>query len=246
MKISTVILTKDEEENIAECIKSIQFCDEILVVDDNSNDRTREIAKKLGAKVFKRSLDNNYAKQKNFALRKAKEGWVLFLDADERISEKLKNEILDTVNNSYQVYQFSRIDYFLGKWLKNGDIKAYLNIRLMKKNSGIWRRRVHEYFETKARVGKFRNPLLHYSHPTVGKLIDSTNRWSSWHAKANQEEGKKSSIMKIFFWPMGKFVDSFILKRGFRDGLHGFVFSIFMSMHSFLAWSTLWLLQKNQ
>jgi len=245
MKLTVVILTKNEEENIVDCIKSVRFANEILIIDDNSTDSTRTVARDLGARVIKRSLDENYAKQKNFALREAKEEWVMFLDADERISEELKKEILNTGNNNYQAYQFNRQDYFLGKWLKYGDIGAYLDIRLMKNNSGMWKRRVHEYFETKAKMGKLRNPILHYSHSTIGKLVNSTNRWSSWHARANKEEGKQSSVLKMVLWPSGKFIDSFILKRGLLDGMHGFVFAIFVSLHSFLAWSKLWLLQKK-
>jgi hypothetical protein len=153
---------------------------------------------------------------------------------------------LDAVKKEeYFVYEFRRIDKFLGKWLKYGDIGVYRDIRMMKKNSGRWKRRVHEYFETKAKVGKLRSPILHYSHPTVGKLIDSTNRWSSWHARANYEEGKRSSILKIVFWPLAKFIDSYIIRREFIDGMHGFVFAIFVCLHSFLAWSKLWLLQRK-
>lgn len=246
MKLTVVILTKNEEENIKDCISSVEFADEILAIDDNSSDNTPEVAKNAGARVIKRSLDKNYAKQKNFALKNAKGEWVMFLDADERVSEALKKEILDTVKKEeYSAYELRRMDYFLGKWLKYGDIGTYRNIRVMKKNSGKWKRRVHEYFETNGNIGKLHNPILHYSHSTIRKLINSNNRWSSWHAEANQEEGKRPSLIKIIVWPMVKFVDSFIIKKGFIDGLHGFVFAIFVSLHSFLAWSKLWLLQRK-
>ena len=247
MKTTVVILVKNEEENIKDCISSVNFADEILVIDDGSSDNTREVAKYLGARVIKRKLDENYAKQKNFALKKVEEGWVMFLDADERVSEGLKKELIAAAKSEiYSAYEVRRIDKFLGKWLKYGDIGVYRDIRMMKKNSGKWKRRVHEYFETKVKVGKLHNPILHYSHTTIRKLINSTNRWSSWHARANQEEGKRSSIIKIIFWPKAKFIDSYIIKRGFVDGLPGFVFAVFVSFHSFLAWSKLWLLQRKQ
>jgi len=247
MKLTVVILTKNEELNIADCIKAVKFADEILVIDDNSNDQTVNIANKLGAKVIKRFLNENYASQKNFALKEAKNDWVLFVDADERITKELENEIKNALTESrYSAFRFRRIDLFLGKWLKYGEIGAYRDIRLMKKDSGKWVRRVHESFETEVRVGNLKSPLRHYSHQSLGNLIESTNRWSDWHAKANREEKKHSSVIKILFWPELKFINNYILRLGFLDGLQGFVFAIFMNFHSYLAWSNLWLLQKKK
>jgi glycosyltransferase involved in cell wall biosynthesis len=247
MKLSVVILTKNEKSNIKDCIKSVPFADELLVIDDNSKDNTVDLAKGFGARVIIRALNENYASQKNFALREAKYDWVMFIDADERITKELEKEILTAIKSQkYSSFQFKRMDLFLGKWLKYGDVGAYRDIRLMKKGSGSWLRKVHEYFEAKGEVGTIENPICHYSHPTIEKLMESVNRWSSWHAAANREEKKHSNIIKIVFWPKLKFIDNYVLKFGFLDGVHGFVFSIFMSFHSFLAWSSLWLLQKKK
>lgn len=247
MKLSAVILARNEEENIADCINSVSFADEILVIDDNSTDNTGSYAKSAGANVFKRSLKKNYASQKNFALSKAKGEWILFIDADERISRGLQDEIIESIgSDEIDAYEFRRIDKFLGKWLKYGDIGAYRDIRLMKRNVGKWNRVVHEYFVTSGNVGQLNNPLHHYSHPTVGKLVESTNRWSGWHAEANKKEGKTSSIVRVLFWPGFKFLDTFLIKKGFLDGVRGFVFAIFVSFHSYLAWSKLWVSQKEK
>lgn len=247
MKVSVVILTKNEEINIEDCMKSVLFADELLVIDDNSKDNTVDLAKEFGARVIGRALNEDYASQKNFALREAKYNWVMFIDADERVTKELEKEILTEIKSKkYSKYQFKRMDLFLGKWLKYGDVGAYRDIRLIKKGSGRWLRRVHEYFETEGEVGNIENPIHHYSHPTIGKLVKSVNRWSGWHAKANREEKKHSNIIKIVFWPKLKIFDNYILKFGFLDGVHGFVFSIFMSFHSFLAWSSLWLSQKKK
>ena len=246
--ISTVILTKNEEKNIRECLLGLKFCDEIIVIDDNSVDKTREITRKMGAKVFVRDLNMDFASQQNFALKKAKNNWVLFIDADERISKNLRQEIITSVkkNKLIKGYYFKRKDFFLGKWLNHGESGSIKLIRLVRKNSGSWKRRVHQYFDLEGKTSKFRNPILHYPHPTISEFIQSIKKWSSWHALANKEEGKNSSVFKIIFYPIFHFIKNFIFKLGFLDNTHGFVFAVIMSFHSFLSWGELWRIQKKR
>lgn len=132
-----------------------------------------------------------------------------------------------------------------GKWLTHGESGSTNVIRLVKKGSGKWVRRVHPNFEYEGITGEFKNPIRHYPHQTLHKFIDSINRWSTWHAIANDEEGKKSSLLKIIVWPVGHFLKNFILRAGFLDGMQGFVYASIMSAHSFLSWSKLWLIQKR-
>ncbi len=245
--ISCVILTKNEERNIKDCILSAKMvANEIIVVDDNSSDKTREIAKNLGAKVFIRDLKNDFSAQSNFAIKKAKSKWVLFLDADERISKNLAKEIISCVKtNNFNGFFLKRIDYVWGGWLTHGEQGAFKSLRLVKKNSGLWKRLVHQYFEIKGFSKTLKNPLLHYPHPTIERFIRKVNKWSSLHSLANKEEGKRSNIIKIIFFPIFHFLRNFVLRFGFLDGIRGFVFAVLMSFHSFLSWSKLWIIQKE-
>lgn len=245
--LSIVILTKDEEKNIADCIARVRFADEIVVVDDKSQDNTREIAKRLGAKVFVRDMDKDYSAQSNFGMENATGKWVFFLDADERVPEGLAKEIRTKISNEtrYKGYFVKRDDFMWGRWLKNGEVGSTRVLRLVRKGSGRWRRRVHPIFEITGKTRVLDNHLEHYPHPTLRDFIKSVNRWSTWHAIANREERKKSSLLKILVWPLAHFVKNFILRRGFMDGVPGFVFAMMMALHSFLAWSKLWMLQKG-
>lgn len=246
--ITGVVLTKNEENNIGECLKHLKFCDEVIVIDDNSIDDTRQIAEKFGAKVFVRDLNMDFAYQCNFGIGQAGGDWVLFVDADERVTDALASEISNfQLSNSDVVDGFyvRRRDYMWGRLLKYGENNNQRLMRLIKKGSGKWKRRVHQYFEVEGNVSKLKNFIDHFPHPTVTLFIESVNRWSTWHALANKEEGKKSTLFKICFWPLGHFLKNYFLRFGFLDGRQGFVHAVLMSFHSFLAWGKLWMLQKG-
>lgn len=248
MILSAVVITKDEENNIRDCLNTLSFCDEIVVVDDYSHDNTIKIAKKFGAQIFQRRLNSDFAAQRNFGLKRAKGDWVLFVDADERVSKDLAREIVQVINDptlNYAGYYLKRVDYMWGRQLRHGEIGAVRLHRLGRSNAGVWKRRVHEEWSFAGRTYLLKNPLLHYSHPTLSEFINHVNNFSTLHAKANLEEGKGSSLAKVIIWPTGKFVYNYIARGGFLDGLAGFIFSVIMSFNSFLAWNKLWFYQKN-
>lgn len=248
IKLSAVILARNEEDNIGECTNTLSFCDEIVVIDDYSEDATSEIAKQLGAKVFRHSLESNYAKQRNYALTKARGEWVFFVDADERVGKNLATEVVQIINDptlDYEGLIVKRHDLMWGKLVKYGEIGSVRLLRIAKRNSGTWKRRVHEVWEITGRTYLLKNPLLHNPHPSLSVFIGDVNIRSGLHAQANMNEGKKSSILKIILWPTFKFVKSYIIKMGFRDGLEGIVIALVMSFHSFLSWGKLWLLQRK-
>lgn len=248
MKVSAVVLTKNEEGNIANCLESLGFCDEIVLVDDFSEDRTVEIAKKKGARVYKRRLDNDFSQQRNFGLEKARGEWVLFVDADERVSNSLREEVIKLL--SYKVIKYNgfylkRRDFMWGKELKYGETGGIKLLRLAKKDAGKWRRAVHEIWDVKGLVGKLKSPLLHYSHPTLREFIAEVDWMSTIHARENKKEGKKSNLFKIIFYPKFKFLNNWILKFGFLDGVPGLLVALIMSFHSYLSWSKLFLEQRK-
>lgn len=249
MNISAVVLSRNEEKNIKKCLESLGFCDEVIVIDDNSEDRTIEIAEKLGAKVYKRELKGNFALQRNFGLNKARGKWVLFVDPDERVSKDLRDEIVKIINDSsinYLGFYMGRTDHIWGKRLKHGETGNIRLLRLARRKAGKWRRRVHEVWQIIGRTGELKKPLLHYPHPTLKEFIASVNKMSGLHAEANFEEGKRSSLFKIIIWPLAKFMQNWIIKGGFLDGIQGFMVALVMSFHSYLAWSKLWMLQKKR
>lgn len=248
MKISAVVLTKNEEKNIEKCLKSLDFCEEILIIDDHSTDKTLEVIKNYKVKIFKRKLHRNFAEQRNFGLGKASNEWVLFIDADEEISKDLRNEIsnLDTIQVSeIDAFYLKRRDFFWGKELKYGEIKEVRRkglIRLVKKNGGKWLGNVHEIYHTARNTKRLNGFINHYPHQNLKEFIQRINFYSSLRSQELFTKGKKTNIFEIIIWPLGKFINSYLLNLGFLDGPQGFTYSFLMSFHSFLVRAKLYLM----
>ncbi len=249
VKISTVILTKNEQSNIKSCLSYLDWCDEILLIDDDSTDRTREIARKLGAKVYQHSLKNNFAQQSNFGLRKAKNDWVLFVDADERVSKSLQKEILQEVEKAEKKdivgFYLQRRDYFFGRWLNFGEVGKMYFLRLAKKKNGLWQQPVHEIWKIKGKTKKLKNPLLHLPHLTVGEFLKDINFYTNIRAQELFSKGKTTNVWQIIGYPIGKFFWNYFLKLGFLDGVQGLLIALFMSFHSFMVRGKLYLLSRK-
>lgn len=250
MAVSAVVLTKNEEKNIEACLKSLKWCDEIVVIDDYSTDKTVSIAKRLKAGVYQRNLNNDFATQRNFGLQKAKGEWVLFVDADEHITKQLAGELKRHLGSELATpprgFYLKRHDFLWNRTLKHGEWGNNTFLRLAGKNAGKWRRRVHEYWDIKSEnCAILKNSLLHYPHPTLREFIADIERYSTIHAEENYKEGKRSNLFKIIWYPKLKFFQNYFLKLGFLDGPQGFMVAMLMSFHSYLAWSKLWVLQKK-
>lgn len=239
MDYSVVILTKNEEKNIEKCLRSICFCKDIIVIDDYSDDKTCEIAKKHGASVYKRSLNNDFSSQKNYGIEKAKNTWALFLDADEELSNELINEIKDLdINSRVNGYFLKRRDFFWGKELNHGEVKKTRNkgiIRLVKKGTGKWKGSVHEKLIIKGNVLTLKGFINHYPHQTIKEFLKSVNFYSTLRARELYNQKKKTNIFEIIFFPFFKFILTYVIYLGFLDGTSGFIYAFFMSFHSFLS-----------
>lgn len=243
MNISSVIITKNEEDNIKRCLESIDFSDEIIIVDDYSKDETLKIAENYRTRIFKKKFNQNFADQRNFGLSKAKGKWIFFIDADEEVPVDLRNEIVQVTSDplsSNMGYFLKRKDSFYGKKLSYGEWGKNKILRIVKNGSGKWIRNVHEVLKVEGKVGTLKSELNHYSHKSLNNFIKSINLFSTIHAVSNKKEGKRSNILKIVFYPFFKFIYNWIVKGGFKDKEHGFIMSLMMSFHSFLAWSKLW------
>ncbi len=172
MSISCVILAKNEEENIEECLNTLKWCDDRIVVDDDSTDKTYEIAKENEVNVYKQHLNNNFSLQRNFGLSRAIGEWVLFVDADERISEALHKEIVRNIKEDvYDGFYLTRKDFMWGKELKHGEVGSIKLLRLAKKNKGTWMSSVHEKWKIDGKTKILNNPLFHYPHPSLEEFL---------------------------------------------------------------------------
>ena len=246
MKISAVILTKNEEKNIKACIESLSFCDEILIVDSNSSDWTREIARKAGAKVQTHELAQNFSGLRNYGLSIAKNDWILFVDADERMTPSLRDEILGNITLDYDGFYLKRADFMWGRELRFGETRDVKLLRLAKKNKGTWFGRAHEVWRVEGRIGELQNRLPHYPHPTLDEFLDEIQAYTDLRAKELFERRKKVMWFQILAYPIGKFFVNYFLKRGIFDGLPGLLFALMMSLHSFLVRGKLWLLWDKE
>jgi glycosyltransferase involved in cell wall biosynthesis len=243
--ILAVVLTKNEEKNLTRCLESLKWCDEVIVIDDQSTDSSVRIAQKYGARVIERPLAGDFAAQRNFALSQARNKWVLFVDADEEVPPKLADEIQSAVQKvEFKGFRVRRTDYLWGATLTHGDIGRFNYIRLGRRGAGEWKRQVDEVWEIEGRVGQLKNRLNHYPHQTLTEFLEEINFKSTINARQFYQEGKRTTLLE---WgkPAATFLRSWIIKRGFLDGMPGFVVAILMSFHSFLVRSKLYLLTKS-
>lgn len=240
--ISAVVLVKNEGKNIEACLKSLQFYDEIVVIDDFSTDNTVNIAKKYTAHVFQHHLNDDFATQRNFGLQKVKGEWALFVDADERVSPELAEEVKSVTSNKLQAtrengFYIKRQDIFLGKSLRFGEAGTIKLLRLAKKNAGKWQRPVHEIWQVQGEVGELQNFLRHTPHPSIREFLTEINHYTTIEANYRMKNGysKLKTVFEVITYPIAKFVYNYFLKLGILDGIPGLIMSVMMSYHSFLV-----------
>ncbi len=271
--ITGIILSHNDESTIGKTLESLGWCDGLLVIDDDSSDNTREIAKKHHATVFLHSLGSDFASQRNFAISKAGGDWILFIDSDEVISRELADEIANLTQNVIPAkagilashnagspiprsdrgsgmtecdgFFIKRRDYMWGRELKYGETAHVKLLRLAKKDAGLWERPIHEVWNVKGNTGLLVHPILHYPHPNVAQFLDSINRYSSLNARYMYDHNVRSPWWTIVVNPLGKFLDNYIIKLGFLDGTAGMIVAIMMSFHSFLTRGKLYVLSHS-
>lgn len=244
--ISAVVLAKNEEQNIEKCLESVRWCDEIIVVDDNSSDGTSEIAKKYKATIYQHALKNDFSAQRNFGLSKAKNEWVLFIDSDEVVSDALCYEISGAVGLKDQSlkncngFYLKRSDFMWGKQLRYGETGNIKLLRLGKKGTGEWSGMAHEKWAIDGVIGNLVNPILHFPHATLEDFLKEINFYTDIRANELKNKNIRVSFWDILSYPLGKFIVNYIFKAGFLDGMQGLMFAITMSFHSFLVRGKLW------
>jgi len=245
--ISTIILTKNSAATLPVTVSSLKWCDEIIVIDDYSTDSTERIAAKYNAIFIKRHLNDDFSAQRNFGLERASNDWVLFVDSDERVSHELQQEIHEIISREGEYgqgvgYYLKRDDIFLGSKLRFGETANVKLVRLGKKDAGIWKRPVHEYWDINGDIQTLHNPLVHTAHTDIGGLLKKINWYTTINAKYLFDNNVTSSLGVILIYPIAKFVWNYIILLGFLDGTPGMIMAVFMSFHSFLTRAKLYLL----
>lgn len=240
IKISGVIITHNEEKNIEDCIKSIiGLVDEIIIVDSYSSDKTIEIAKKYECvKIYQHSFDG-FVNQKNRAVNYAENEYVLSLDADERLSKKLKNEILKIKNklDKYDGLKIKRLTHINNKPIKHSGWYPDMKIRLWNKKSGQWEgKNIHEQVkmsDKNAKIFDLKEEIIHYSYSSLEQFISKNISYSKLKAKDKFERNKKFNFFTMIFKPFIKFFIVYFIKLGILDGFYGFVISVFSAFSDF-------------
>jgi len=243
--ISAVIITKNEEANISECLKSISWVNEIILVDAESTDKTVELAKNFTSKIFIHKWEG-FVKQKEFAVSQTSNEWILNIDADERISPQLKEEIITLIDKDVNGYYLRRENYLLKKHIKSCGWDNDYQLRLVRKSkTRLTNRLVHEGFNVDGKTERLKNQLVHYTFASIEKTIGKINNYSSLRAEELYRKKKKIGGLTIITHGLAAFFRFFIVLRGYKDGVYGLIISLFNSITTFLVYMKVWELQTE-
>lgn len=239
MKISATIITFNEERNVARVIESLRCCDEILVLDSGSNDRTVEIARKLGARVEEASW-HGYAAQKNIAVELAANDWILSLDADESLSEALEAEIwqIKKAGPRFDGYTMPRLAQYLGRWILHSGWYPDRKIRLFNRCKAKWVGEfVHESVKVNGSVGHLNSNLLHFTCNSLSEHVRTMDSYTTLAAQEIVSRGVNVSLSRLLLDPPATFLNTYILKQGFLDGMEGLSIAYMAAFYNFVKYA---------
>jgi glycosyltransferase involved in cell wall biosynthesis len=245
--LSVAIITHNEENNIKEALESVQWADEIVVVDAFSTDRTRDICREYTDNVFSHAW-SGFSEQKNKAISLTTEPWVLVLDADERVTDKLRDEIISLLNNtpSHDGYFIPRKNYFGKRWIKHSGWWPDHTLRLFQREKGTFEpREVHEAIKINGSTGYLKNHLLHHTYRDIHDYLQRMKSYSTLSAKELAKNGRRATILDILFRPVATFFRMFVLQMGILDGFYGIILAYLYSLYTFKKYSTLRTIYKN-
>jgi len=234
LPITVAIIALNASTQIGECLASVGFADEVLVVDSGSSDATVEIARRHGARVETRQW-LGFGRQKQYAVSIAKHDWVLCLDVDERVTERLAASVRAAFAGSrYHAYRLARRNRFLGRWLAHGEGYPDWTVRLFHRAHASWSNdEVHEAVLTTAEVGRLDGDLLHDSAQDIASYMAKQNRYTSLHAESLYRQGVRASYWRLFTSPLARFVKFYFMRLGFLDGGPGFAHIVIGCNNSF-------------
>ncbi|MFQ3174677.1 MAG: glycosyltransferase involved in cell wall biosynthesis [Flavobacterium sp.] len=247
--LSALIITYNEEHNIKQVLADLDFADEILVVDSFSTDKTIEIAQSFSNVKVTQHTFENYAIQRNFAISLAKGTWILFLDADERLTPELKNEVIQTIDNKtrYKAYYFNRTFRFANKQLHYSGWQTDKIIRLFRKDHANYslQKTVHEKLQVTGEIGKLKNKLLHYSYTDYFSYKEKMIRYGKLKAKEEFTKGTKPNFFHFYLRPSYQFMNQYILRLGILDGKKGIVICYLNALSVYIRFQELKMLKAK-
>jgi glycosyltransferase involved in cell wall biosynthesis len=246
-KISAIVIAFNEEKNIERCLQSLDWADEIVVIDSFSTDQTRVLSKKYTPRVIQHKWEG-FVKQKIYATSQASYDWIFSIDADEEVSDQLKYEIMriKQAGPAVQAYQMPRKMFYLGKWITHGSWYPDYKVRLFNRQHGHWAGLdIHEYWQGKSRCEKLKGDLLHYSYENITDHINKINILTSQAAAEMLQKGEKDSYWNILINPFIKFCKSYFIQAGFSDGFVGLIIALLGSYYVFLKYLKLWELRHS-
>jgi (heptosyl)LPS beta-1,4-glucosyltransferase len=245
-KISVVINAQNVEEVLPRVLSSVKdLADEIVVIDQSSTDKTAEVAKKFGAKVFNHENVAYVEIARNFAIAKASGDWILILDPDEEMSEKLAKKIKEVVKeNKADYYRIPRKNIIFGKWIKNSRWWPDMNVRLFRKGFVSWNEVIHAVPITQGRGGDFEEKeefaIIHHNYDSIEEYLTRMNRYTTQYAKMKIEEGYEFLWKDIIVKPMEEFLSRYFFGRGYKDGLHGLALSFLQAFSELSVYLKIW------
>ncbi len=236
--LSVVVLTKNEEDCIAQCLESVKWSDEIIIVDDQSTDKTVEIARKYTDKIFFKPMDVE-GSHRNWAYSQAKNQWVLSLDADEKASEELKQEIENTLKNTVEFAAFSiPLRNFIGEhWVRYGGWYPAGKVRLFKKDKFKYEEvKVHPRVFIDGPCGHLTKDIIHKGYPDIAHFLNSLNRQTTWEAEKWFAQNKPMKLGRFLWRSFDRFMRTYVRKKGYKDGFVGFIIAFFASLYQFMSY----------
>jgi glycosyltransferase involved in cell wall biosynthesis len=241
-KLTVTVITRNEAANVAAALESVAWADEIVVVDAHSTDETVAIAGRFTDRVVARTWDG-YVDQKNHAAGLATHDWILSLDADERATPELRQEILGVLAGDppAQGYRIPRVSYYLGRWIRTTDWYPDYQLRLYDRRYARWAGRfVHESVEVGGRVGRLRSDLQHYPYRDIAHHVQTIDRYTTLAARQLAERGRRAGLLDIAARPPLAFLRNYVVRGGFRDAGPGLVVSLLNSYYVLLKFAKLW------
>jgi glycosyltransferase involved in cell wall biosynthesis len=246
--ITVTLICRNEAKNIRACLQSVKWADEIIVVDAESIDGTPGMAKEFTDKIFVKDWEG-YASQREFALKQASHDWVFAIDADERCSPELKEEILGVIkskNTEENGFRIPRKSFFLNKWIKHCGWYPGYQMRLFRRENVIVSERlIHEGYKAEGKTGTLKNDLLHYTVNTIGEFMGKINHYSTLRAQEKIDK-QKIKMSGLIFRPFAAYFQQFILKKGFMDGAHGVMVTNFDVITNMLTYMKIWEMQNKE
>lgn len=249
-KLSVVVIAKDEEKNIRDCLERVKWADEIIIIDDFSRDKTTEIAREFTSKIYRHRMEG-FGQQRNFGIDKTKGDWIYFADADDRVTPELRDEILATIKNpKYNAYKIYQKTNYLGRWIRYCGWYAPV-MKLLKNGKARFNfEKAIEKPVVEGKIGCLKNPVLHTGYPDISTHIKKISLYSKYEAETMAGKGVEFKRYNLAWYflirPLVKFFQKYIYLKGYREGMHGFILSAMNAFYLFLIYAVAWERGKDE